>query len=401
MPRDLDDPLLARLLGRTQSLFAADLAGQEKALTKAIRESRILVVGAAGSIGQAFTLELARHAPKALHLVDLNENSLVELVRDLRARPLELPDDFRTASLDFASQGFLKFAKAHGPHDVFLNFSALKHVRAERDPYSLMRMIEVNVLALADYLAHPAARDLKRAFSVSTDKSVRPENLMGATKNLMEQALFAQADRLVATSARFANVAFSAGSLLEGFEHRLAKGQPLAAPTDVRRYFITHAEAGQLCLLAGFLGTTRQVFFPKLDPKADLLGFDAIAKAFLAERGLAPRLCASEAEAKGLAARGGLGKDWPCHFAPSDTTGEKSVEEFFRLSDALDLSAYGAVGIAQEPPPDPARLAAFRQTIARLGQAESWSKAEIAQAILAAVPELAHVEKGKSLDEKM
>jgi FlaA1/EpsC-like NDP-sugar epimerase len=401
MPRDLDDPLLSRLLGRTQSLFGSDRARRQAELAQAIRGQRVLVVGAAGSIGQAFTVELARLAPKALHLVDLNENSLVELVRDLRARPIELPQDFRTASLDFASPGFLKFAKAQGPHDVFVNFSALKHVRAERDPFSLMRMIEVNVLALADYLDHPVARDLRRAFSVSTDKSVRPENLMGATKNLMEQALFAHAERLVASSARFANVAFSAGSLLEGFEHRLAKGQPLAAPTDVKRYFITHAEAGQLCLLAGFLGRTRQVFFPKLDPQADLLGFDAIARAFLAERGLAPRLCANEDEAKRLAAQGGLGREWPCHFAPSDTTGEKSVEEFFRRSDALDLATHQTIGIAQEPPSDPARLAAFRDAIGRIRAGDLWSKADLAQAIRAAVPDLAHVEMGKSLDEKM
>jgi hypothetical protein len=263
-----------------------------------------------------------------------------------------------------------------------------------------MRMVEVNVLALASWLDSPPSRKIPRLFSVSTDKSVRPENLMGATKNLMERVLFAKSGRAICTSARFANVAFSAGSLLEGFENRFAKGQPIAAPSDVKRYFITHEEAGQLCLLAAFLGQSREVIFPKLDLKADLLGFDEIAIAFLAEKGFEPLLCENEAKAKACM-KERPAKRWPCVFAPSDTSGEKSVEEFFRLSDQLDLTRFQAAGVAREAKPDEAVLDAFLADIRRLRKGRGWSKDDIARILQEAVPELAHVERGRSLDQKM
>ncbi|MBF0166017.1 MAG: polysaccharide biosynthesis protein [Alphaproteobacteria bacterium] len=399
-PRDLDDSLLSRLLGRSRSLFEADIEANAARLSKIIGHSRILVVGAAGSIGQAFVKQLLPFLPRALHLVDLNENMLVELVRDLRSGDGALPADFATYSIDFSGPEFLAMAETMGPFDVFLNFSALKHVRAERDPFSLMRMIEVNVLALADYLDHPCSQGLKRAFSVSTDKSVRPENLMGASKNLMERTLFAHSDRLTATSARFANVAFSAGSLLEGFEYRLQKGQPIAAPSDVKRYFISHAEAGQLCLLGAFLCETREVVFPKLKAEDHLTSFETIARAFLAHHGLEPLECASDAEARARF-KDKPKKLWPCLFAPSDTTGEKLAEEFLRPSDRPDLSRFAEAGVIQESPAETARLADFRKTIAALRKQSAWNKEALAQAIHLAVPELAHQERGKSLDQKM
>lgn len=396
---DTSDALLGRILGRRRSLFADDVEGNEAALAEAIGGARLLVVGAAGSIGGAFVRQVVRYRPRALHLLDINENTLVEVVRDLRASRLSLPDDFRSVSIDFGSPEFAACVRALGPYDAFINFSAMKHVRSERDVFSLMRMIDVNVRALADWLAAPPAASLTRAFSVSTDKSVRPVNLMGATKNLMERALFGHATRLGATSARFANVAFSAGSLLEGFEQRLAKRQPIAAPMDVKRYFISHEEAGQLCLLGCFLGRSREVVFPKMTPADDLMGFADIATAFLRHHGLEPLPCGSEDEARAMT-EVPAGR-WPCFFSRSDTTGEKSFEEFHRGSDVIDTARYRQVAVVREAEPEPAVLAEFLAAIRDLRGRAEWHKADVVAAIRAAVPELDHVELDRSLDQKM
>lgn len=396
---DTSDSLLARMLGRERSVFAEDIAANDAALRAAIDGRRVLVVGAAGSIGAAFVRQLVAYRPAGLHLVDINENSLVEVVRDLRSAPdVTLPQDFRTVSVDFGSAAFERFAADAGGHDVFVNFSAMKHVRSERDVYSLMRMVEVNVEALYRYLASPAAAGLERAFSVSTDKSVRPVNLMGATKNLMEQVLFAHGDRLVASSARFANVAFSAGSLLEGFERRLEKGQPIAAPNDVRRYFISHEEAGQLCLLGCFLCDTRQVVFPDFNPDDDLMDFASLARLFLVHHGLNPVECASEAEARRIRP---TATTWPCWFSASNTTGEKAFEEFFRTSDVLDTERFAAVGRVTEAAPDPDRVGRFLAGLESLRRSPTWTKAALTDLVRAAVPELDHTELDRNLDQKM
>lgn len=396
---DTRDPLLARILGRTRSLFAGDIAANGARLKSAIDGARILVVGAAGSIGAAFVKQLAAFAPSALHLVDIDENRLAEVVRDLRSSPLALPADFRTVTADFSGVEFARFAADHAPFDVFANFSALKHVRAERDIYSLSRMIEVNVAALDRCLARAATYGFKRVFSVSSDKCVRPANLMGASKNLMEKVLFSRDGGFVATSARFANVAFSAGSLLESFENRLAKNQPLSAPNDVRRYFISHEEAAQLCLLACFLGRDRQVFFPKLSERNDLIGFPDIAAAVLADRGLKPLACGSEDEARG-AVPPPAGR-WPCYFAPSDTSGEKPVEEFFRHDDVLDLDSFAAAGIARERPTPRRTIESFLAAIDAIRARPAWRRDDFVAAFSAAVPELEHVARPRDLDQKM
>ncbi|MBM3732146.1 MAG: UDP-N-acetylglucosamine 4,6-dehydratase [Acidimicrobiia bacterium] len=395
---DTRDPLLARLLGRPRSLFADDIAAAEARLRAAIAGKRLLIVGAAGSIGSAFVKVVAPYRPAAIHLVDIDENGLVEVVRDLRSGAAPLPEDFRTVTADFAGEEFSRFAADGGPYDVFANFSALKHVRAERDVYSLMRMIEINVAALERCLANARSFGFVRVFSVSTDKSVRPANLMGATKNLMEKVLFSRPGAFVATSARFANVAFSAGSLLEGFEHRLAKGQPLAAPNDVRRYFMSHEEAAQLCLLACFLGEDRQVFFPKLSANEHLIGFPEIAALLLAERGLKPLPCASEDEARAATPKPGY---WPCHFAPSDTSGEKTEEEFHRRDDVLDLDSFRAAGIAREDATPRRTIETFLAAIAAVRAKPAWRKEDAVAAIRAAAPELAHLERGRDLDQRM
>lgn len=396
---DTRDPLLARILGRSRSLFADDIDANAARLKTAIAGERILVVGAAGSIGAAFVKQIAPYAPAALHLVDIDENGLVEVVRDLRSSPQPLPADFRTVTADFSGPEFARFAADRAPHRIFANFSALKHVRAERDVYSLSRMIEINVAALDRCLARAGEFGLKRVFSVSTDKCVRPANLMGASKNLMEKVLFSRDGAFVATSARFANVAFSAGSLLEGFENRLAKGQPLSAPNDVKRYFISHEEAAQLCLLACFLGQDRQVFFPKLSESRDLLGFPDIAAAVLAERGLKPLVCESEDKARSAAPV--PAGHWPCYFAPSDTSGEKPVEEFFRNDDVLDLDSFHAAGIAREQPTPRRTIEAFHAAIDTIRTRSAWTREDFVTAIAAAVPELTHIDRPRDLDQKM
>ena len=395
---DTRDPLLARVLGRTRALFADDVAANRTRLEGAIAGRRLLVVGAAGSIGSAFVREVVAYAPAALHLVDIAENGLVELVRDLRSAPNAPPDDFRTITADFAGAEFDRLAADHAPYNVFANFSALKHVRAERDVYSLLRMIEINVAALDRCLARAGDYGFKRVFSVSTDKSVRPANLMGASKNLMEKVLFSRPGAFAATSARFANVAFSAGSLLEGFENRLAKGQPLSAPNDVRRYFISHQEAAQLCLLACFLGQDREIFFPKLSTDDHLIAFPDIAALLLAERGFEPLMCASEEEARRLVPPPGR---WPCHFAPSNTSGEKPEEEFFRPDDVLDLKSFSAAGVVRERIASRQTIDAFLASIRAIQTEPAWRKESVVEAICRAVPELNHIERGHNLDQRM
>ena len=391
--------MLARILGRSRSLFADDMSAEAGRLADAIAGRRRVVAGAAGSIGSAFVRQVARFRPAALHLVDIDENGLVELVRDLRSSPVPLPADFLTVSVDYGRPEFARFSVDHAPYDAFVNFAAMKHVRAERDVYSLLRMIDVNVESLKRCLDLAPRLGLSRVFSVSTDKSVRPANLMGATKNLMERLLFRRDLGPTATSARFANVAFSAGSLLEGFESRLSKGQPLSAPTDVRRYFITDGEAGELCLLACFLGESRQVLFPKLDAARHLVGLADVAVQLLQHHGYEPQLCASEREA--IEAGGPSGRRWPCYFAPSDTTGEKMVEEFFRPSDVVDATRFRAAGVTREMPTDPAILDAFFAEIGRLRASWTWRKSDVVAAIHAAGPELEHDERGRNLDQKM
>lgn len=389
------DDLLVRVLGRRDTLFAADVMSRWESLRHAIAGSRILIAGAGGSIGAAVVRQLAEICPSALHLVDINENTLVEVVRDLRSSRLQLTMDLRTFSIDFGGEAFARLAAAEGPYDYFLNFSALKHVRAERDPFSLMRMIDVNVRALKDGLA--CMPDLKHAFSVSTDKSVRPVNLMGATKNLMEKVLFEPSTR-AASTARFANVAFSAGSLLEGFYFRLAKRQPLAVPSDIRRYFISHGEAAHLCLLAAFDANHREAYCPRMDPGQDLKTFPAIAREFLASQGYDMLPCASEDEAK---ARVGEPGTWPVHVAPSDTSGEKEFEEFFAPGESPDWTRYNNVGVVTQAAPQAGAVDGFLATIEAIRRRPRWHREEIVDAIRRAVPEVDHLERHRSLDQKM
>jgi FlaA1/EpsC-like NDP-sugar epimerase len=399
----VNEELLNKIIKRSGPMFAEDLAAHRGPIRQAIAGARVLVIGAAGSIGSAFVKQVLPYRPAGLHLVDISENNLVEVVRDLRSSPVFVPDDFKTFAVAMGSLEFDRMLAAEGPYDYMVNFSAMKHVRSERDPFSLMRMMHTNVEAVKGLLERLIEAPTKKHFSVSSDKAANPANIMGATKIFMERILLAWSDRLPFSTARFANVAFSDGSLLYGFLKRLEKRQPFAAPYDVKRYFISHEESGQLCLLACFLGENREVYFPKLSEHEDLLTFSDIAVLVLEAHGFTPDLCASEEEAKEKAARLKPGvKTWPCYFFASDTTGEKPVEEFYTAADQVNVDRYRNVGVISQPPwSDRARIDRALAAFEAIRRAPHWRKEDMVEAIRIIVPELAHEEKGRNLDQKM
>ena len=392
--------LVSQITGRTHSLFTADIKRYQRELEQVCASSRILVIGASGSIGAAVVKLLVSLKPAALALIDLNENSLADLVRVLRAGQCALPDDFTTSVVALGTPGFGRLLSAAAPFQIIFNLAALKHVRSERDVHSLMRMIETNVFAVED-LVQSVAGWGARLFSVSSDKAVFPVSLMGATKRWMEQTLAEPSDT-TCTSARFANVAFSNGSLLHAILERLSQRQPIAAPDNIRRYFISHTEAAELCLLAGLTGKSGEIFVPRLDPERDSLGLDEAARKILAFKGLEVALCASEAEAKSSRLlTEEIPREWPCYFSPANTTGEKDHEELLYSHEAADNSRFEAVTVVRLKPQPPGHLAEARRAIASIAAQKQWSKSHIVDAIRQAVPELQHIELNRSLDSRL
>ena len=333
------------LIGRDKALFENDLNAFDVDLTSLVQRGRSLVVGGAGTIGQAVTREIFKRDPKVLHVVDISENNMVELVRDLRSTVGYGSGEFKTFAVDCGSVEFEALMKAEGPYDYVFNLSALKHVRSEKDPYTLMRMIMVNVFNTVKTLRMAKEMGAKKYFCVSTDKAANPVNMMGASKRIMEMFLMRESLTQDISMARFANVAFSDGSLLHGFNQRFTKKQPFSAPNDVRRYFVTPQESGELCLLSGLLGNNRDIFFPKLSEKLHLITFSEIAVRYLRERGYEPYECDSEDEARDRAEELIANKQWPCYFFKSDTTGEKDFEEFFTDAEDLDMERFETVGV--------------------------------------------------------
>ena len=397
------DDLLKKVLGRSRSLFDEDLQANNESLYKAISGAKVLVIGAAGSIGSAFVKQLMKFDPESVHLVDLSENNLVEVVRDMRSSLLTLPENFRTFSVGLGSPEFDALLKGEGPYTHVVNFAALKHVRAERDPYTLMRMLDTNVYFVHELLSKLAGATLQKFFAVSTDKSVNPANLMGATKSMMEHVMLLHSERIDVSSARFANVAFSDGSLLHSFIKRLEKRQPLSGPLDIKRYFISHEEAGQLCLFSCFLGNNREVFFPKLKAETDLYSFADIATLFLESKGLKPKQYLSEKDAKVAALSLADDGTYPCYFSSSDTSGEKPFEEFYKDTDEVDFERYQAMAVLQTPPlgEEGNRVSHALDTLRVLKNRPTWTKHDLAELIYNAVPDLEHQEKEKNLDQKM
>jgi UDP-N-acetylglucosamine 4,6-dehydratase len=390
------------LIGRSEPLFAADIERHEADLSAAVAGGRFLVIGGAGSIGQAVAREIFRRKPRALHVVDVSENNLVELVRDLRSTLGYIDGDFRTFAIDCGSVEFDALMRWSGGYDYILNLSALKHVRSEKDPFTLMRMVDVNILNTYRTLEWAREQGARKYFCVSTDKAANPVNMMGASKRIMELFLMRASLAVTVSTARFANVAFSDGSLLHGFNQRMLKRQPLAAPRDVRRYFVTPRESGELCLMSCLLGENRDIFFPKLSEKLHLTTFDAIAVKYLAAQGYEAVPCATEDEARARVEELLPQRRWPCYFADSDTTGEKDFEEFFTERETLDMDRFESVGVIRnEPMFDPALLERFTARITELKAAGGWDKPDLVALFHEMIPDFAHRETGKYLDARM
>ncbi|MGF1762545.1 UDP-N-acetylglucosamine 4,6-dehydratase [Aliivibrio kagoshimensis] len=390
------------LIGRTNALSTQDITSHETELSQIVSKSRFLVLGGAGSIGQAVTKEIFKRNPQKLHVVDISENNMVELVRDIRSSFGYINGDFQTFALDIGSIEYDAFIKADGQYDYVLNLSALKHVRSEKDPFTLMRMIDVNVFNTDKTIQQSIDSGVKKYFCVSTDKAANPVNMMGASKRIMEMFLMRKSEQIAISTARFANVAFSDGSLLHGFSQRIQKNQPIVAPNDIKRYFVTPQESGELCLMSCIFGENRDIFFPKLSEALHLISFADIAIKYLKQRGFEPYLCESEDEARELAKTLPAQGKWPCLFTSSDTTGEKDFEEFFTDNEVLDMERFENLGIIKnEPLYQQQLLELFEQKIAQMKSDRQWSKEEIVKLFFTMIPDFGHKETGKYLDSKM
>ena len=390
------------LIGRDAEIFTQDINSHSSYLKEVVSDSRFLVIGAAGSIGQAVTREIFKRNPKVLHAVDISENNMVELVRDIRSTEGYGTGDFSTFSIDSGGLEFEALIVNEGPYDYVLNLSALKHVRSEKDPYTLMRMIMVNISNTVKTIRLAKKMGSKKYFCVSTDKAANPVNMMGASKRIMEMFLMRESLTQKISMARFANVAFSDGSLLHGFNQRFTKKQPFSAPNDVRRYFVTPKESGELCLLSCLLGENRDIFFPKLSEKLHLITFSEIAVSYLRERGYKPYECKSEDEARDRVEELIANKQWPCYFFESDTTGEKDFEEFFTDKEDLDMGRFETVGVIKNQPDfDEAKLDNFINGIEALRNKVTWTKDDIVKLYYGLLPDFTHKDTGKYLDQRM
>jgi UDP-N-acetylglucosamine 4,6-dehydratase len=393
---------LLKLIGRSQELFVNDIRGCNKKLSAIVSESRFLVVGGAGTIGQAVTKEIFKRNPKKLHIVDINENNLTELVRDIRGSFGYIKGDFRTFALDIGSVEYDAFVQSDGQYDYVLNLSALKHVRSEEDPFTLMRMIDVNVFNTDKTIQQSIENEVKKYFCVSTDKAANPINMMGASKRIMEMFLMRRSLDIDISTARFANVAFSDGSLLYGFNQRIEKKQPIAAPSDIKRYFVTSRESGELCLMSCIFGENRDIFFPKLSEALHLISFADIAVKYLKDKGYEAYVCKTEDEARELIKTLPEQGKWPCLFTKSDTTGEKDFEEFYTDKEVLDMDRFENLGVIKNKPEyDESQLKNFEDAIGQLKFSMNWSKKSIVDEFFKMIPEFEYHDNGKYLDGKM
>ena len=393
---------ILKLIGREKELFTTDIQEKKQELHDIVSCSKFLVLGGAGSIGQAVTKEIFKRNPKKLHVIDISENNLAELVRDIRSSFGYIDGDFQTFALDIGSIEYDAFIKADGQFDYVLNLSALKHVRSEKDPYTLMRMIDVNIFNTDKTLQQSIDAGVKKYFCVSTDKAANPVNMMGASKRIMEMFLMRRSLEINISTARFANVAFSDGSLLHSFNQRLEKRQPIVAPNDIKRYFVTPQESGELCLMSCIFGENRDIFFPKLSENLHLVSFADIAIKYLEQKGYEPAICSSEDEARELTKTLPEQGKWPCLFTDSDTTGEKDFEEFFTDNEVLDMQRFNNLGVIKnEAIFDSGLLTKFETNIQAMRDKRAWDKQDLVDLFFKMIPDFGHKETGKYLDGKM
>lgn len=400
---NLDSFIKQYVTKRDVSMFLKDITDNYDELTRKIQGKTVLVIGGAGSIGSSFIKAVLPFRPQSLIVVDINENGLAELTRDLRStKGLYVPAEYIPYPMDFASPVFEKMFRSHGGFDIVANFSAHKHVRSEKDIYSVEALLQNNVLHAKQLLDLLTEYPPEAYFCVSTDKAANPVNIMGASKRLMEDVIFSYSDKFPVKTARFANVAFSNGSLPDGFLKRLAKLQPLSAPLDIRRYFVSPEESGQICMLACMLGNNREIFFPKL-AEAQMMTFDTIADALLKVQGYEVLHCESDAEAIDKAENLKNGsKRYPVHYSKADTSGEKAYEEFYTDDEAVDMHRLAALGVITGKELFDSRK--VDKLFAELRQAfenDAVSKEQVVAIIKEFLPNFEHIETGKSLDAKM
>jgi len=400
---NLDKFIADSVTKRPVSMFAADIEANKDILSREIKDKKVCVIGGAGSIGSSFIKAVLRFEPKSVVVVDLNENGLAELVRDVRStNGLYVPDEFRCYTLNFADPIFERIFREEKGFDIVANFSAHKHVRSEKDKYSVQALIENNDIKAKKLMDLLCECPPKHFFCVSTDKAANPVNIMGASKRIMEDLVMAYNDKFKVTTARFANVAFSNGSLPDGWIHRLQKKQPLAAPSDVKRYFVSPEESGQICMLACILGKGGEVFFPKLG-EDQMLTFSSICDEFVKSEGFAKKECASDAEAKQYAAKMDYDNDtYPVVYFKSDTTGEKAYEEFYVPGEKINMERFKALGVVEKTTRKPmSEVSDFFEKLEAIFHKDDFTKAQVVETIKEFIPNFEHEEKGKNLDQKM
>ena len=399
----LDKFIADHVIMRPQSMFADDIEANKETLSHEIEGKSVCVIGGAGSIGSSFIKAVCKFKPAKLVVVDLNENGLAELTRDLRSTyGLHVPQEYRTYTLNFADPIFERIFREEKGFDIVANFSAHKHVRSEKDRYSVLALIENNDIKAKRLMDLLTVYPPKHFFCVSTDKAANPVNIMGASKRIMEDLVMAYNPHFKVTTARFANVAFSNGSLPDGWLHRLQKKQPLAAPNDVRRYFVSPEESGQICMLACILGKPGEVFFPKLG-EDQMLTFSSICDKFVEEEGYDKIECADDEEAKRYADQMPYDSStYPVVYFQSDTTGEKAYEEFYVQGEKVDMERFHALGVVEQTARHNLNeVNRFFEKLEAIFAKDDFTKAQVVEAIKEFIPNFEHEEKGKNLDQKM
>lgn len=394
--------VLKKVLGREKSMFSIDLLNHADKLAENIENKNLLVIGGAGTIGSSFIKAALNFKPAKLVIVDINENGLTELVRDLRSSPGQfIPNELYSYPVSFDSPVFKKIFISHGPFHIVANFAAHKHVRSEKDIFSVEALLQNNLIKAKEILDLLLVNPPEHFFCVSTDKAANPVNIMGASKKMMEEMILSYSKKMKISTARFANVAFSNGSLLEGFLNRIEKGQPIACPSDVNRFFVTPKESGEICLLACILGNTSEIFFPKLNMKKDLINFANIYPLLLNEMGYEPLICNSE-----IVARASMNliqqKKYPVYLFKSNTSGEKLFEEFYTDNESINLNRFNSLGvISKKSIYNSIEFTVIIEDLRNLLEKSNVSKSDIVDWLKQYIPEFEHIETGLSLDSKM
>lgn len=392
----------SKITRRNQSLFQQDIERFSKEISKEIKDKSVLVIGGAGTIGSSFIKAVLDFEPGKLVVVDTNENGLTELTRDLRSKHNQfIPEEYFTYPMNFGEPVFQKMFLKEGAFDIVANFAAHKHVRSEKDVFSIEAMVDNNVVKAKGLMELLRQHPPKHFFCVSTDKAANPVNVMGASKKLMEEMIMAYSTHFSVTTARFANVAFSNGSLLDGYIQRIFKNQPISCPSDVLRFFVSPEESGQICMLACVLGQSGEIFFPKLK-ESDMVNFKEITLDFFEALGQEIQLCATEDEARQLASYRNLNEPYPVYFMPSDTSGEKLYEEFYTETDELDNERFQSLGvIVNAHCPEIQDIESKLNDLLHLFTSHEVQKAEVVALLQKYLPNFEHIETGKSLDQKM